>query len=60
MKMFAKEVEIMTECIRRLNEIGIYVGYVYDALFCKESEREIVQKIMNEVAVELGVNTIAD
>jgi hypothetical protein len=60
MKMFAKEVEIMTECIRRLNGIGIYVGYVYDALFCKESEREIVQKTMNEVAVELGVNTIAD
>lgn len=60
MKMFAKEVEIMTECIRRLNGIGIYVGYVYDALFCKESERETVQKIMNEVSIELGVNTIAD
>lgn len=60
MRMFAKEVEIMTECIRRLNEIGIYVGYVYDALFCKESEREIVKKIMSEVAVELGVYTIAD
>lgn len=60
MRMFAKEVEIMTECIRRLNEIGIYVGYIYDALFCKENEREIVKKIMNEVAVELGVYTIAD
>lgn len=60
MKMFAKEVEIMTECIRRLNEIGICVGYIYDALFCKESEREIVKKIMNEVTVELGVYTIAD
>lgn len=60
MKMFAKEVEIMTECIRRLNRIGIYVGYVYDALFCKVSEREIVKKIMNEVVVELGVYTIAD
>ena len=60
MKMFAKEVEIMTECVRRLNGIGIYVGYVYDALFCKESEREIVKKIMNEVVVELRVYTIAD
>jgi len=60
MKMFAKEVEIMTECVRRLNGIGIYVGYVYDALFCKESEREIVKKIMNEVVIELGVYTIAD
>ncbi|WP_188049343.1 hypothetical protein [Flavobacterium sp. GP15] len=60
MKMFGKEVAIMTECIIRLNGIGIYVGYVYDALFCKESEREIVQKIMNEVAIELAVYTIAD
>ena len=60
MRMFAKEVEIMTECVRRLNGIGIYVGYVYDALFCKESEREIVKKIMNEVVVELRVYTIAD
>lgn len=60
MRMFAKEVEIMTECIRRLNAIGIYVGYVYDALFCKKSDKEIVKKIMNEVVVELGVYTIAD
>lgn len=60
MRMFAKEVEIMTECIRRLNKIGIYVGYIYDALFCKESEKELVKKIMNEVVVELGVHTIAD
>ena len=60
MRMFTKEVEIMTECIRRLNVIGIYVGYVYDALFCKKSDKEIVKKIMNEVVVELGVYTIAD
>ena len=60
MRMFAKEVEIMTESTKRLNEIGIYVGYVYDALFCKESEKETVKKIMNEVAVELRVYTVAD
>lgn len=60
MRMFAKEVEIMTECIKRLNSKGIYVGYVYDALFCKESEKEIVKRIMNEVVLEIGVYTIAE
>ncbi|RVT74444.1 hypothetical protein EOD40_13110 [Flavobacterium sufflavum] len=60
MRMFAKEVEIMKESIGRLNTMGIYVGYIYDALFCKESEKEIVKKIMNEVVLELGVYTIAD
>lgn len=60
MKMFAKEVEIMTECIRRLNAMKIYVGYVYDALFCKKSDEEIVKKVMNEVVLELGVYTTAE
>lgn len=60
MRMFAKEVEIMTECIRRLNIIGVYVGYVYDALFCKASDNEMVKKIMNEVTLELGVYTKAE
>ena len=50
----------MTECIKRLNEKEIYVGYIYDALFCKESEKEIVKKIMNEVVIELGVYTTAE
>lgn len=59
-RLFAKEVEIMTECIKRLNEKEIYVGYIYDALFCKESEQEIVKKIMNEVVVEFGVHTNAE
>lgn len=60
MKMFAKEVEIMTECIRRLNARGIYIGYVYDALFCKKSDEEILKKVMNEVVLELGVYTTAE
>lgn len=60
MRMFTKEVEIMTECVRRLNAMKICVGYVYDALFCKGSEKEIVKKIMDEVVLELGVYTTAD
>ena len=59
MRMFAKEVEIMTECIKRLNAMEIYVGYIYDALFCKESDGEIVKKIMDEVVLEFGVYTTA-
>lgn len=59
MRMFAKEVEIMTECIKRLNAKGMYVGYIYDALFCKEGDAETVKKIMDEVVLELGVYTTA-
>jgi hypothetical protein len=59
MRMFAKEVEIMTECIKQLNSKGIYVGYVYDSLFCKESEAKIVAEIMNKVVLEFNVYTTA-
>jgi hypothetical protein len=60
MRMFAKEVEIMTECIKQLNAKGIYVGYVYDALFCKIGEAEIVKAIMDKVVIECGVYTTAE
>ena len=33
-KMFKLEVEIMTEVIKYLNSVGVYVLYVYDALLC--------------------------
>jgi hypothetical protein len=59
MKMFAKEVEIMTECIKQLNSKGIYVGYIYDALFCKGSDAKIVEEIMNKVVLEFKVYTTA-
>ena len=59
MRMFAKEVEIMTECIKQLNYQGIYVGYIYDALFCKESDAKLVEEIMNIVVLENRVYTTA-
>lgn len=59
MRMFDKEVEIMTECIKRLNSKGIYVGYVYDALFCKQSNMEEVKNMMDKVILEFDVYTIA-
>lgn len=58
-KMFKLEVEIMTEVIKRLNEKGIYVGYVYDALFCKKSEASIVKEMMNKIINEFEVYTLA-
>ncbi len=59
MKMFAKEVQIMTECIKELNARGIYVGYVYDALFCKVSQVEIVKEVMDKIVMECEVYTTA-
>jgi len=58
-KMFKKEVEIMTECIKRLNESEIYVGYIYDALFCSGNYSGVVKQVMDEVSLDFGVKTIA-
>lgn len=59
MKMFKKEVDIMTETITRLNNQDIYVCYIYDALLCKQSQAEKVKEIMDEVIIEFGVHTTA-
>ncbi|TDE45876.1 hypothetical protein E0I26_04090 [Flavobacterium rhamnosiphilum] len=56
-RLFAKEVEIMTEVVSRLNEEGIFVGYVYDALFFDPVHSQKVVEVMDEVAVDLGAFT---
>lgn len=58
-RLFAKEVEIMTEVVLRLNEEGIFVGYIYDALFFDPQYSEKVVETMNEVAAEFSVFTTA-
>ncbi|GAA4057928.1 hypothetical protein [Flavobacterium chungnamense] len=58
-KLFKKEVDIMTKCIIELNAKGIYVGYVFDALFCKKSDAKIIAEIMNKIVLENGVFTTA-
>jgi hypothetical protein len=58
-RLFAKEVEIMTEVVSRLNEEEIFVGYVYDALFFDPVHSQKVVEVMNEVAVDFGVFTTA-
>jgi hypothetical protein len=58
-KLFAKEVEIISKSIEFLNEEGIYVGYVYDALFCLPKHRDRVKRVMDYYAQEAGVCTRA-
>ena len=58
-KLFAKEVEIMTEVIRRLNQVGIYVGYIYDALICNPKHTSYINEVMSQTALDFGVYTKA-
>ena len=57
--LFTVEVQMMTEVIKRLNAQGIYVLYIYDAVATTDRHRSAVLQIMNEVAEEFSVNTIA-
>ena len=56
-KMFSVEVAIMTDVIKHLSTIGIYVLYVYDALLCEEKDKAIVVETMNRIILEHGVYT---
>lgn len=56
-KLFGLEVEVMTEVISRLNDLGIYVMYVYDALYCAESNYDTVAYTMNQVVKDMSINT---
>jgi hypothetical protein len=58
-RLFKKEVEIMTDAIEELNHQGIYVMYVYDALFCHPKDFDVVKMTMNKVILEHGVKTRA-
>jgi len=57
-RLFKLEVEIMIEVISRLNEYGIFVGYVYDALFTSQKNLMLVRLIMNEVLREMNIKTV--
>jgi hypothetical protein len=58
-RLFAKEVEVMTDVIQQLNKEGIYVGYVYDALFFNLDYAERIKEIMDAVIQQHGIKTIA-
>ncbi|WP_313805547.1 hypothetical protein [Flavobacterium sp.] len=56
-KMFTVEVAIMTDVIKHLNSLGIYVLYVYDALLCEEKDKAVVVETMNRIVLEHGIKT---
>jgi len=58
-RLFAKEVEVMTDVIQQLNKEGVYVGYVYDALFFHPDYAERVKEVMNTVIQQHGIKTVA-
>jgi hypothetical protein len=58
-RLFGKEVEIMSLVIDKLNKEDIYVGYVYDAVFCHPDEANRVKEVMDEVILKFGVKTTA-
>ena len=49
----------MTIVIYNLNKEGIYVGYVYDAVFCHPDDANRVKQVMDEVIIKFGVKTTA-
>ena len=54
-QLFTLEVNLMTEIIRELNLIDIYVGYIYDALLVKESDVQKVKEIMKIVSERMNI-----
>lgn len=56
-KLFALEVEIMTNVIGILNQNKVYVGYGYDALFTNETNKYFVETTMNNVIEQMGIYT---
>lgn len=56
-KMFGAEVAIMTDVIKHLNDKGIHVLYVYDALLCEVKDFDLVAKAMNRIILEHGIKT---
>lgn len=58
-RLFAKEVEVMTAVIQQLNKEGIFVGYVYDALFFHPDYAKRVKEVMDAVIQQYRIKTIA-
>ncbi len=57
--LLSKEVQIMKDVFSELSAQNILAGYVYDAVFCKESDSKKVKAIMDEVVLRNGVYTTA-
>ena len=56
-RMFKLEVDIMTSVIQKLNEVGIHVLYVFDAVYSHLNDVSTVIGVMNQTALEYSVKT---
>ena len=56
--LFKLEVAIMADVIKELNSKGVYVVYVYDALYCEEKNHDLVVATMNDIILNHDVKTI--
>ena len=55
--LFGLESKIMEKTIEKLNNKGIYVGYVFDALYGSEKNINIINETLNNTLKELDINT---
>ena len=56
-RMFNMEVQIMTSVIEKLNDRGIHVIYVFDALYSHPNDVSVVEDLMNKTVLEYSVKT---
>ena len=57
--LLATEVAIMSDVLLELENQNIVAGYVFDAIMCKKSEAEKVQKVMDDIILKHDVYTTA-
>jgi hypothetical protein len=56
-RLFSAEVRVMTDVIRKINSMGIYALYIYDALMVETQFEEIVKTVMNEIILAHHIYT---
>ena len=56
-KLFMKETDMMEDVIMELNNIGVDVVYVFDALYTQPFNADIVRNTMNKIANKYHIKT---
>lgn len=56
-RLFREETELMASVIERLNGEGVYVLYVYDALYCDPKDAHRVRQVMNQQLISKNIFT---
>lgn len=58
-RLFQVETNLMENIVTILMDRGIQVGYVFDAIYCLEGDKETVRSVMNAVAAHNNILTTA-